>query len=267
MLGKAYGVRAVARTLDILDALAEGPLSIGEVANRIGLPKTTTYRLLVTLEQSEVVIRPDPTADFRLGPRLLHLGMRTGAVMDLREAAMPVMRQLRDRFGETVNLNILMDRERLCVASAEGVHDVRFVGVVGQRSPLHSGAAARAILAFLPDDRIHAYVAEAPLTRLASSTITDPTHLWEAVRETRRLGYAVSAGERTEGAMSIGAPIWNTDDEVIGSINVTGPTSRVTTYALEALAAAAVEAGLKISRALGHVPRTGKHSPVSEGGI
>jgi DNA-binding IclR family transcriptional regulator len=256
-LRKSPAVRSVARTIDILNALAEGPLSAGEAAFRIDLPKTTAYRLLVTLEQGGFVIRSNSGSDFQLGPRLLQLAMRTAPVVDLRDSALPVMRQLRTIFGETVNLNIRVGRERLCVASVDGIHEIRSVGVVGQSSPLHSGAAARAILAFLPDEQIQAYLTDGPLTALAIHTITDPAQLWETVRKARRLGYVVSAGERTEGAMSIGAPVWNAEAEVAGSINITGPTSRMSTYDLDALAAAVVDAGRAVSSTLGYVPRTG----------
>jgi DNA-binding IclR family transcriptional regulator len=259
-------VRAVARTLDILEALAEGQLSIGEIAKRVGLPKTTTYRLLLTLEQGGLVARPDPDADFRLGPHLLHLAMRVGGVAEMREAALPVMRGLRDRFGETTNLNTLVGNERLCVASIEGIHEVRSAAVVGQRSPLHSGAAARAILAFLPDERIRDYLESVPLARLTDQTITQPARLWDAIQETRRLGYVATTGERTAGAMSVGAPIWSGDDEVVGSINVTGPAARMSTYRVDDLAAAVTEAGHMISRALGHVPPAGKPETTRKGG-
>lgn len=260
-------VRAVTRALDILDALAEGPLSTGEIARRIGLPKTTTHRLLATLENRGCVFRPHPTAELQLGPHLLHLAMRVRVVTDLREAAMPVMRCLRDQFGETVNLNLLVGNERLCVASIEGIHEVRSVGVVGQRSPLHSGAAARAILAFLPDERIQDYLAEVPLVRMTDNTITDPARLWEAVRETRRLGYVVTTGERNPGATSVGAPVRNASGEVIGSINITGPTTRMIAYAADALSGAVVGSGASVSRALGYVQSSNKRAIPRGGGM
>jgi DNA-binding IclR family transcriptional regulator len=263
---KIAGVRAIARAFDILEALTEGQLSIGEIGKRIGLPKTTAHRILVTLEQRGIVVRSDSDGDFQLGPRLLHLGMHVKSVADLREAALPVMRELRDRFGETANLSIIVGNERLCIASIEGIYEVRSVGVVGQRSPLHSGAAARAILAFLPDDRIHRHLAEVTLARLTDQTITDPARLWDAIQEARRLGHVVTMGERTAGAMSVAAPIWNGYNEVIGSINVTGPATRMSTYPIQDLAAAVTEAGRTVSRALGHVSSTTRLETVRKGG-
>ena len=250
------GVRSGLRTLDILDELAEGPRSVGAVARAVELPKTTAYRLLLTLEQREMVARGSGPDEFRLGPRLLSLGLLVRAGSSLNEAALPVMRELRERFGETVNLNICVRDERLCIASLEGTHRVRMQGVMGERSPLHSGAAARAILAFLPTARVEAYIDASLLTPLTGHTITDPERLRAILADDRRRGYVLSIGERTEGVTSVGAPIWGAQGEVAASLNVSGPTERMHRHSLEEIGHATRRAGLMVSVAIGYVPAT-----------
>ncbi len=252
-------VRSVVRALDILDALASGPRTVGTVARAIDLPKTTVYRLLLTLEQREVVSRGQSAEEFRLGPRLLYLGLQARAGDTLHELALPAMRELRKRYEETVNLNIRVGDERLCIASVEGVHSIRMTGVLGQRSPLHSGAAARAILAFLDDDEIERYLAHMSREPVAAGTIVNPDALRSVLRETRELGYAVSASERTTGVASVGAPIWNDLGEVVGSINISGPPDRLPAERLVGIGEAVRAAGRAISTSLGWVPTGVEH--------
>jgi DNA-binding IclR family transcriptional regulator len=247
-------VRSVLRTLDILDVLAEGPRSVGAIARAVGLPKTTVYRLLVTLEQREMVTRGSGLEEFRLGPRLLYLGLLVRDSSSLHEAALPAMRDLRQQFGETVNLNICVGNERLCIASLEGTHGVRMRGVMGERSPLHSGAAARAILAFLPPARVEAYISANLLTPVTGHTITDPERLRAALADDRDRGYVISSGERTEGVTSVGAPIWNAEREVAASLNVSGPTERMQRHSLEKIGGETRRAALAVSAKLGYVP-------------
>lgn len=255
-LERKEGVRAVLRTLDILDALADGPRSLGAIAREVGLPKTTVYRLLLTLEQREVVTRGSGVEEFRLGPRLLYLGLLVRDSSSLHEAALPLMRELREQLGETVNLNICVGNERLCIASLEGTHRVRMQGVMGERSPLHSGAAARAILAFMPGARVEAYISENLLTRVTGETITDPERLRAILAEDRARGYVISNGERTEGVTSVGAPIWDAGREVVASLNVSGPTERMQKHSLEEMGMQTRQAALAVSARLGYVPTT-----------
>jgi IclR family transcriptional regulator, KDG regulon repressor len=251
--GRGEGVRSVLRTLDILDVLAEGPRSLGAIARAVRLPKTTVYRLLLTLEQREMVTRGGGDEVFRLGPRLLYLGLLVRDSSSLHEAALPVMRELRERFGETVNLNICVGDERLCIASLEGTYGVRMQGVMGERSPLHSGAAARAILAFLPSARIEAYIGDSLLTPVTGHTITDPERLRATLAEDRQRGYVVSYGERTEGVTSVGAPIWDAEREVVASLNVSGPSERMQQQSIDEIGEQTRQAALAVSARLGYV--------------
>ena len=262
-------VRSIVRALDILDTLASGPRTVGAVARAVDLPKTTVHRLLLTLEQREIVSRGQGAEEFRLGPRLLYLGLQARAGETLHDLALPAMRDLRQRYEETVNLNIRVGDERLCIASVEGVHSIRMTGVLGQRSPLHSGAAARAILAFLEDDAIEHYLARMPRERIAEGTIVDPDALRSALRETRERGYAVSESERTSGVASVGAPIWNDLGEVVGSINVSGPPVRLPAERLAHIGESVRDAGRSISTSLGYAAVGAEHRalPPSRNGV
>lgn len=251
MAGSIPLVRAVERALRILDCFDEEHPVLGpaEAARRVGLPKSTAYRLMLTLAAHGYLERVGEER-FELGRRLLYLGLQVRAGGELREAAHPVMVALRDRFRESVHLHIREGHERVCIHSVEGTHDLRVAGSVGRRAPLYAGASARAILAFLPPAEVEAVLA-AGLSPLTPATITNPDRLRAELERVRRQGYAVSAGERIEGTASIAVPLWRPSGEVVGSLAVSGPRFRFDPEGVPGLVPALFEAAAAIYRRLG----------------
>lgn len=247
-------VRAVVRAIEILMSFtAETPeLSLSELTRKVQMPKSTVYRLLLTLEQHKFIERTGQDR-FRLGSALIVLGQLALNSRDLLQLALQPMQALRDRTGESVHLHILDANERLCIHTIQGTHDLRTVGGVGQRSPLHVGASARAILAFMPEAEREKII-QAPLRPWTRATIVDPDVLRKELASVRDRGVAVSCGERDEGIASIAAPIFNGLGEVVGSISLSGPAHRITAEHIEAYSAAVKETALELSRQLGFVP-------------
>lgn len=245
-------VRSVIRAFDILDELANGPAGVLEISKKIGLPKTTVYRILTTMEQRNVVYRAAGTQKYQLGPYLVYLGHCVGSARALQEVALGPMSELRDEYGETVNLNIVVNNERVCIASLESRKSLRSVSVVGERSPLYSGAAARSILAFLPDETIEEYLATLATDSDWQRRGMSVDELREAIMEAREKGYVASRGERTVGVSSVGAPIRDREGRLVGSINVSGPSERLESRGLDELAEGVCRTSHTISLALGY---------------
>jgi DNA-binding IclR family transcriptional regulator len=246
-------VRAVERTLDILDLLLrrDTPASLAEVVHGTALPKSTAYRLLLTLESRDYLQR---TAEDRweLSDRLPRPTLASHpSESAIRTAALPVMEGLRDTCGETVGLHLLVKDERLCIAATEGTRTLRTSGRVGSRAPLYSGASARAIMAHLPEDRRLQIVRRTGLAPLTLNTITDPVVLEAELARIRSTGYAVSHGEWDEGITSVAAPLFGPGESVVASINVSGPTFRFQEGKIALLAGALRAAARAISRRLG----------------
>ncbi len=249
-------VRAVERTLDILDAFldaggARSALGVGEVARLTRHPKSTVYRLLLTLT-ARGYLRRDPMSDkFMLGERLSE---GPSHEVDLRAAAQSVLAGLRDTCGETIGLHALAGDERVCIAAAEGVRDLRTSGRVGSRAPLYGGASARAIMAFLPARRWEEIIARTGLAPLTPQTITDPARLRAELQRIRTEGYAVSTGEWDEGVTSLAAPIFGPGDRVVASINISGPSLRFGHEKISLLVGALKAAATVITQRLGGQP-------------
>lgn len=246
-------MRAVERTLDILEVFlaGRGALGVGEVARLTGHPKSTVYRLLLTLTGRGFLHREPGSDKFMLGERF---SAGTAPALDLRAVAQPVLEGLRDTCGETVGLHALEGDERACIAAAEGVRDLRTSGRVGSRAPLYGGASARAIMAFLPERRWDEIIARTGLVPLTPQTITDPARLKAELQRIRTDGYAVSTGEWDEGITSLAAPIFGLGDRVVASINISGPSFRFGPQKISLLVGALKAAATVITQRLGGQP-------------
>ena len=149
----ARSVPAVVRALDVLELFLDGRtnLSAPEVANALGLPRTTVHELLATLVEREYVERlPDNAHRFRLGLRVFELGNTYAEALDVVRDGQSVVDEVAARCGETCQLAVLDGRDVVYVAKADGSHDLRVQAPVGRRSTALRTAAGRVLLAHLP---------------------------------------------------------------------------------------------------------------------
>ncbi|WP_235426948.1 IclR family transcriptional regulator [Cohnella kolymensis] len=147
-------LRTVQRALDILNcfSLEQPELSLTEISNQINLAKSTTTRLLATLEHNQMISKNSSTLKYKLGQRLYYLGYITGKSTKIREAAKPVMDQLRDLIKETVNLYVLENDYRVCFEQSEGLESIRHSAKIGEPIPLWDGASGHVLLAYQDDE-------------------------------------------------------------------------------------------------------------------
>lgn len=247
-------MESLRRTVALLDVLvhAETPLGVTDIARRVRLSKATTYRLLKALTSHGLVHRQGPEPTYGPGFRILELAGAWMNRLDIRAKALPVLRHLREKTGETVSLNLLAGHQRVAAEHLEAAHELRFVVELGRRLPLHLGASGKAILAFLPDAEIRAILGEARMKNLRR-------FLAELAR-VRAQGFALSFGERLPGSAAASAPILNHMGRVVGSVSILSTASRFTPEAVRSHQQVIVEAAGAISRALGHTasgPRSG----------
>lgn len=251
---KPITIQAVDRALDVLLLFAEGSgqayeegrgLGVTQIAERLDLAKSTVHRILSTLE-ARGFCRQDPvTGRYHLGLKALELAGAYLAQSDLGTAAYPEMCRLRDLVEETVTLYVRDGTDRVRVQKAEGRHGVRRVVGLGQRLPLHLGAASKVLLAWLPD-----YERERVLGVMRLPVGFDLAGLKAAVRETRQRGWASSAEEREEGVASVAAPILDRNSQCVAALAISGPVQRFTAESVERYAQAAQEAARNIGMRL-----------------
>lgn len=223
-----YSIAVVARTLDVLEALAASPepLGVTELAARLGTTKSAAYRILATLEQRGYIAKDPLNARYRLGVRLAFLGQQALEGFDLRQEARPLLEGLHGRFQETVNLGVRDGREIVYIDMIESSHGLRMAARLGGRDPISTTALGKAILAHLPVAERERLL-EPPLPARTPATLTDPAALAAELVRIRQRGVAEDRGENEPGSRCLGAPIFNHQGAVIAAISLSAPDTRL----------------------------------------
>jgi DNA-binding IclR family transcriptional regulator len=230
--------------IDVL-ASAGRPVRLAELANDLGLPKSSVHRLLTELCGLRIVRR---TADghFALGPRLLAWGTQAAESFVIKGVAEPWMRKLRDSTGESVHLYVREDDHRVCLASVEGLASLRPVVPTGGTQPLALGSSGKLLLAFAPEPVIEAVRADAARTGRRFPSRDE----LERIRSER---WATAIDEREKGLSGAAAAVSGASDEVIAALSVSGSSLRLTEERFEDLrddvVACAAEIGAAVSGA------------------
>ncbi|QFG26764.1 IclR family transcriptional regulator [Actinomadura sp. WMMB 499] len=213
---------------------AGGPeyLGVSAISRELGISKAVVHRILQSLVSREMLETDPGTARYRLGPAAVALGVSALRRFNIRNAAAPALRRLRDETGETTTLSGLVGDERVYLDQFESPHEVKMTVEIGRRFPLHAGSSSRVILAYLPEDRRETILAR-PLAVLTDRTVTDEAVLRDRLAEAVREGVAVSLGERQADAGSVAAPLFGPDGAVHGAISVCGPRHRFTPEAVD----------------------------------
>lgn len=250
-LSRRYTVAALERGMDVLETLADSrPATLGEVASRTGMPKTTAFRLLATLQARGFVERT-PDGTFRPGLRLIQLAQVTHAAADLRRVAQPSLVRLHDLTQDTVNLAIWRDRAVLYLEVLASPRPLRFVEAPGSTAPVHATALGKAIAAQLPEVELVAILKETGLPRFTPRTITAVPRLLLELRKIRERGYAIDRQEQDVGAVCIAAPIFDAHG-IVGAVSIAAPTARMDGRRLAGLIPELLDACAGISHTLGH---------------
>jgi DNA-binding IclR family transcriptional regulator len=200
------GIQVIARAADILRALrtAPGGLSQAEVAERVGLARSTIHRLLNALEDEGLVESGGPRGRYRLGPEINR--MADTARRGLLSSIHPLLEELSQEVNETVDLSVL-DRSRATfVDQVVAPHRLRAVSSVGESFLLHCTANGKAFLAAMsPQDLARATSGNLP--QLTAHTITEPAALLQELDRVRAEGIAYDREENSEGICAVGTTI------------------------------------------------------------
>lgn len=224
----------VARAFGILRAMVDqgqDAYGVRELAQSIGIPPSSAHRLLSLLENTGMVTRGEG-GTYALGMEFHRLGMRAVSLFPLSKAAVDVLQDTREACGETAMLGVF-DRTRgemMFTHSSESVNPLRYVLELNTWVPVYAGATGLAIMAFLAPEEQDAIIAETQLAPLTERTIQDPDKLRGELAKVRRRGYAYTHGQRVEGTVGFGAPIFDADERVLGDVIVTMPEFRFREY-------------------------------------
>jgi DNA-binding IclR family transcriptional regulator len=250
--GPATPVQSVDRALTILQMLAEsGELGVTEIAGRLGVHKSTAFRLLGSLEQHRLVEQLGERGKYRLGFGIVRLAGATTARLDLAREGGPVCRQLAGEINETVNIAVMDAGAAVNITQEQGSAAVTAQNWIGQRTPLHATSSGKVLLAWADADALAA-VLEAGLERRTPATITDPAALRAELDRIRQRGWACTAEELETGLNTVAAPIRGADGSVVAALSASGPSYRLGTESFPELAKKLQAGADEISSQLGY---------------
>jgi len=221
-------------------------LGISELAQDLGLTRSTTHRYVATLASLGYLEQDDVTRKYRLGPRVLDLGFAVLGSLELREVAAPHLRRLTDSTGHTSNLAIRDDTDVILIDRVRGrpgrYHHLEFSLHVGSRLPAYCSATGKALIAFLPRPDLDRLLERTDLVARGPRTQTDKKALLCELDQVRRTGLAINDEELESGLRSIAAPVRARSGDVVASVNVAIPWSPAPMSDLVALVGPAVQA-------------------------
>jgi DNA-binding IclR family transcriptional regulator len=203
------GVQVIARVGQVLRALdgENQGLSLAQLADRIGLPRSTVHRIVTALAAEGMVATASPAGRVRIGPEFARLASPSQA--DLWIAVEPFMRRIFDEIGETVDCSVLDGDHVRVIHGILAHHHLRVAAEVGSTYPLHCSAKGRAILAALPPATAARMLPEV-LESFTDKTVTDRDDVLRILDTARKTGVAYNREEATRGictaAIAVRAP-------------------------------------------------------------
>ncbi len=251
-----HAVQTIERALCILETLGQYPQGIGvtELGLNIGLHKSTVHRLLGSLMIFGYVDQDKDTERYRLGMKILALGLGVLQSLDFRKEALPFMRELVEISRETVQLAVL-DYNQVVVVERD--HSPETITVnLGLRADVHCTAEGKVLLANLPTDKIELILKKSQMRQYTMNTITDISNILVHLEKVRSQGYAINAEELVEGLRSVATPVFDHTGSVIAALSISGPTSRLTLERIGRLVTVLKEASDSISTRLGYHPNS-----------
>ncbi|QAY67079.1 IclR family transcriptional regulator [Paenibacillus protaetiae] len=239
-------VRAVDRALDILLCFTSGTdLAMTEIAEKVGLHKSTVHRLLATLEEKGFLERNPMTERYHLGLKVWELSAHLSRSDDPATLWLPEMERLRDQLGETVSIYVRDGMERIRIQAVQSNQAVRRVAPVGARLPLYAGASSKVLIAFAAPD-----VQEQILNQKEWQTFVDNSLYRKQLEEIAAQGYATSFEERETGAAAVSAPIMNRNGQLEAALSVSGPANRMTNEVMRDFGPVVAEAARRMGTML-----------------
>ncbi len=234
------GLSSVSNALQVLLLFGERrSLRVQEASELLGLSRSTAHRLLAVLQTHGFAVQERSRGPYRVGPALVKVGLAALGGVDLRRAAEPVLRALRQEVRETVSLVVLDGVSIRFLESIEGPEDVRVSSRLGQSRPAPSTAGGKVLLAALDPDELERRFPKRSSPRLERQ-----------LEEVRALGYATNFEESTSGLHAVAVAVRDPGGRTAGAVAISAPASRLPEERVAALVAAARRSAAEIERAL-----------------
>jgi len=240
---KMAEIQSLARGLRILEIMAdcENGIGITELADQLGVDKSTASRLVQTLLKDGFVQKAKDDRSYTLGPMLVNLSRSVITRMPLRDTAKPYLKKLVEVSGECSHIAIYAQGKALYIDQMESSSTLRVNVEVGQLAPLHCTALGKILLAY------GNYPLPVELEGHTEKTITDLQTLEKELETVRDKGYAIDDEEFDNDVRCISVPVFDFREKLVGAIGISGPSARLGMKEIETLAPQIIQIGKQLS--------------------
>ena len=252
---KDYLVPAVMRSLDVLEFLGiNEDASFEDIYTEIGIPKSSAYQLLLTLESRGYLRRVGEGKRYSLGLRLFELGNQSVSQLNIRTEAIPILRDLMLKTNQTCHLGVLEGTEGVYLAKVEGSQPIRLNSWEGKRIAFHCTSMGKVLLAWRDEESIDEMLNQTTLTGLTEKTITDRNELKKHLQMIRKRGWALDDEENEPDIRCVAAPVRHITGTVIAAISVSGLATRLNDEVLPEVSEQVMNAAIQLSAKMGSHP-------------
>lgn len=254
-LKERYLINSIIRSCNILKCFSKDKshFKISDLARELQLDRSTTYRILLSLEKCGLVEKDNKTGEYSLGVVAFEIGNTYLRQMDFIQISKPIMTELALKVQETVHLAVLSSTEIIYLDKVDSPRTLGVMSKIGQRAPLYCTALGKALLAFQSEEEVSRIIDEIELKPYTLNTITSKQKLLEELQRIREQGYSFDEKEIEEDIECIAAPIRNHLGEAIAAISISGPKKKIKTPIEKEFVREVKEAADSISSKLGYI--------------
>lgn len=252
------GASVIVNAIAVLRSFtADEPLlGVTEIANRVGMHKSTVSRILATFEQEGLVERDPDTRRFRLGLGLIAVAGPLLAELEERRVAYPVLRELTERTGETSALMMWEGNESICVEQIASRHQIKHTAPLGARYNDALSSSVQVFLATEPEERVRSLLLSGAIAYPGLDEASLEDYLLRLKEDSSR-GWAINYGESSLDEVGVSAPVYDHRGDVVAAVLIPAPRFRVSQERLQSLGESCAAAAEKVTARLGgHAPGT-----------
>ncbi|ASR37918.1 IclR family transcriptional regulator [Prauserella marina] len=247
-------VQSVDRAISVLELLARnGEAGITEIAEELGVHKSTASRLVGALEARGLVEQLGERGKYAIGFGIVRLAGAATGRMDLAKLGNHTCQSLADSLGETVNIAVADDGLAINISQAYGSATVTAQNWTGRRTPLHATSSGKVLLAFMETTERRKLL-HRRLEEYTPRTTTAPDELGAELDRIVEDGYAACFEEFELGMHAVAVPIFGSGGDVIAAISASGPSYRLSRQRIRQLVRPMSDAAAELSGQLGHIP-------------
>lgn len=250
---KENTVQTLDRTFDIIELLATSPNGMGvtEIGRKLGLHKSTVYRLIKALVQRGYLEKDQSTGAYRIGLKFVEISSLHIQQIELKTEAIPFMRHLSELTGQVTHLAIMDETEVVYIEKIDVIQSLRMYSQIGKRIPVYCSALGKVLLSGQNSDYQKRIMKKIKYTQQTKNTIREESQFINELEKTKQRGWAVDNEEHELGIRCIAAPIKDFTGKVIAALSITGSKNTIVPEKDQYYSELVVEAADNISRRLG----------------